>query len=424
MNDPAFLERERTTTGQSAPASSPGVADDEISLVDLWLVLWKHRKLVLAIIVLSLVVGLAVALLKPKEYRYAATVEIGTTVVDTGHGLDTKLIDTPETALAKLQKSFIPSVVQAYTTQHQLDPRKIQLTASIPEKSQLIEIAGKGTDQQGAAYKAMIADVVGKLVDDHQRIMQAVQARYKARLAQASIKLETLQDPTNLKLKKLDVEQAIRSEQNQIDNIKEQISFLKSKDKRLDNADRIIKVQVNQIQSRLKSNRDAQSKALKSARDEATALTTLMVSNEVLQSQRRLADLQERLEVTQPNLRQQLQDKIATLNRESEVHKQKIAALQDKLTKIANDNQRDISLQEQNVSELKSRLDSLRETRALSEPYKSFQPTGMARRVVLVLFGVLGVFLAVLAAFLIESIGSARDQVRSYGKEPWSVNKA
>ena len=55
--------------------------DDEISLTDLALTIWRRRRIVLAVIILALLAGAAFAFLRPRAYEYKATIEIGTQTV-------------------------------------------------------------------------------------------------------------------------------------------------------------------------------------------------------------------------------------------------------------------------------------------------------------------------------------------------------
>ena len=76
-------------TGQRITQSQPPLPaqwsefykEDEISLVDLWLVLVKRKRLVWGIFVLSILLGLAAAFMLTKKYAYTTAIEIGTTAV-------------------------------------------------------------------------------------------------------------------------------------------------------------------------------------------------------------------------------------------------------------------------------------------------------------------------------------------------------
>ncbi len=77
--------------------------EDEISLVDLWLVLAKRKRLIAAVAGTIAVAGLLYALLMPRAYTYTTSIEIARD--------GDKLLESPQTVLAKLQESYIPLVL-------------------------------------------------------------------------------------------------------------------------------------------------------------------------------------------------------------------------------------------------------------------------------------------------------------------------
>ena len=84
--------------------------DDEISLTDLALTIWRRRRIVLAVIILALLAGAAFAFLRPRAYEYKATIEIGTQTV----GKDAQQIvplEGTDTVLSKLKDAYIPVAI-------------------------------------------------------------------------------------------------------------------------------------------------------------------------------------------------------------------------------------------------------------------------------------------------------------------------
>ena len=51
--------------------------EDEINLIDLWLVLAKHRKLLILIVLAVMLLGVFQALSKPTLYSYSAALQVG-----------------------------------------------------------------------------------------------------------------------------------------------------------------------------------------------------------------------------------------------------------------------------------------------------------------------------------------------------------
>ena len=89
--------------------------EDEISLIDLVMILVNRKRLISLIFIGFIVLGIAVALLTPKQYIYSTSLEIGSQIISDS----INPFESPETLLAKIQHVFIP---QAQNEQRQTDP--------------------------------------------------------------------------------------------------------------------------------------------------------------------------------------------------------------------------------------------------------------------------------------------------------------
>ena len=81
--------------------------DDEISLVDLALVLVKRIKLISLIIVIFILFGFVITQFVTKQYTYSTSLEIDNQMI----GGNIKAFESPHTLLAKLEHSFIPQAL-------------------------------------------------------------------------------------------------------------------------------------------------------------------------------------------------------------------------------------------------------------------------------------------------------------------------
>ena len=73
--------------------------EDEISLIDLWLVIVKHKKIFWMVFAAVVAVGLFAALVMPKKYSVFSTISIGKTMQND----QAVLLESPETVKAKLE---------------------------------------------------------------------------------------------------------------------------------------------------------------------------------------------------------------------------------------------------------------------------------------------------------------------------------
>ena len=88
--------------------------EDEINLLDIFLVLVKRKKVIAMVAGVCIVIGIVFSFTTSKVYTYSTSIEIGATgspVGDDGFeenvNQQLKLIDNPNTVLAKIQESYI-----------------------------------------------------------------------------------------------------------------------------------------------------------------------------------------------------------------------------------------------------------------------------------------------------------------------------
>jgi hypothetical protein len=334
---------------QPPPYPPPYDPYDEISLVDVARVVWRHRRAALATLLAVIAAGVAVALLTPKKYAYSTTIEIGSRVED-GR---TVPIETPETVLAKLQESYIPQARRRYREAHPEVDKTFAVEARLPRDSALVVLESTAPAQDGAAYRQIQEQVVQALVADHARVFD--------------------DQRTALALAKQRAERDLQALVDQEAVLKGRFERLKSSQQQIADTRRLIDDAT--------ANR---SRAVAEARDEARAMTLLMLDNEVRANRARLADLQRQLQIGLADERDTLQ-----------------SALQE--------NQRNQVLQQAEVQRAEQKLQNLRETRAVVVGMQSLEPVGISRALMGVLSILLGGLLALLVPLVLEFLGRVRD---------------
>src|SRR3990172_13380568 len=85
--------------------------EDEISLVDLWRVLVKHKKRVFLVWLLISLAGVIAAVLMPERYAYTTLVEIGRPPAGTGKD---NLVETADEARVRLIAGIIPVIERRF----------------------------------------------------------------------------------------------------------------------------------------------------------------------------------------------------------------------------------------------------------------------------------------------------------------------
>ncbi|MCI0507725.1 MAG: Wzz/FepE/Etk N-terminal domain-containing protein [Gammaproteobacteria bacterium] len=337
---------------QSMP---PYYYEDEISLIDLWLVLVRRKKLLIITFAAVVIIGLVLALITPKKYSYSTSIEIGSRVIQD----KVQPIESPETLLAKIQESYIPFVQQQYRNEKSDNDALHRITARIPKGSQIIVLESNGGAERGDAYKELQQRVINEVQSDHKRILEVIRKELEIARNKAMDKLEELKDTVKL---------------------------LEAREKRLTDIAVLIKRQIEEAKADLAIAEKNRQRSVKEATNEAKAMTLLMLDNEVQQQRQRLATLEERLII-------------------------EVAEGQDKLANEIATNVRLQEAQQEEISRVEIQLANLVETRALVPPMQSMEPTGLAKRVILAIAMVLGFVLALMAAFIAEFLQKAKEQI-------------
>ena len=315
--------------------------EDEISLVDLWLVIQKHRRLIALIAGIIFILGGVFAVFKQVSYSYTTTIQIA-------HG-DDGLLEQPVTLLAKLTESYIPYVLQEHV---QSDPhaKKIKVTAEIPKDSNIIVMRSEGMLDDQELHFALHAQILNKLAKDH--------------------------DP-EIDVVKLTMENDMNRIRNQLDKLRDEAASLQTQGKRLDEQERLLKDQLKDLQKLIDTSEENRNKALREVQGEAKAMTLMLIDNETKKYQDREADIKERLLLGVPTERDGLKNSLAdNLRKQTE--------LQEKL------------------QQLQAKIVNIRYTRPIVPTLRSLDAHGTGRSVIIALAAVLGLMLGIFAAFLAE----------------------
>lgn len=336
------------------PSHSP---EDEINLIDLWLVLEK-RKLVLAGVVIACVLaGLLYAVVVPPSYQYSTSIEIGTRL----NGTEITVVESPQTILAKVKESYIPLAQQNYLDQHSELKSVTNIDARVPKGSQIIVLSSKGSEDEGDIHKVLQQTVVDRLKNDHGRIIDVLRKDVEILQHKAVAKLEELKDAAIL---------------------------LAANKKRLDDTSKLLSKQAAKVRQDLARAENNQQRAVKEATGEAKAMTLLMLDSQIQRQRNHLAQLDERLQV-------------------------KLIDSHDRLTKSVADNRRAQANQQDTISKLEIELENLRGTRALFPPMRSPEPSGPGKTLIVLLSLVLGLTLGLFAVFFVEFISTVRTKTQS-----------
>ncbi len=149
------------------------VAADEISLIDLAMVLVRRKKMIAVIIIIITALGAVMALAKPKTYTFRTSIEIGNQVVN-GTILP---FESTQNLLAKIKYSFVPQILSMEKLS-QSGERKYTIRSSVPKSSDIIVLEVEGTEGQAKILTNILKEITKKSIQDHERIYDAVKQNF------------------------------------------------------------------------------------------------------------------------------------------------------------------------------------------------------------------------------------------------------
>lgn len=328
---------------------------DEISLIDLWLVLVRRRKIIAAVTASAVIAGLAYVLFIPPRYEYTTTIEIGAQIMNER----ATPIEGQDSVRAKLAESYIPTVVQEYQSDRGQQGIDYEVTVNAPKNSQVLVLTSRGTEDQEQAYKTLHQLVVQKLEQDHQRVSNVLKKGLEVRVAERERKIAALQ---------------------------EEAMALETRIKRIEDERALLALEIEQTENSLANAQQQRTNAVSEVTDATRAMTLLMISDQLRQSRQRLTELKQRLVVELPNKR-------------------------DKLEIELSDNRRSQENEQAAIESVRSALVGMLETRAITPPLRLAKPVGPRKAVVLSLSLMLGLMLGVFLAFFSEFLSKVNGRM-------------
>ena len=428
--------------------------ENEISLIDLWLLIVKRKRLFWIIFFLVFAAGLVFPLMRPTTHEITSVIEIG-------HILrkdELVPLESPETTMAKLKNAFLPNLLEDYKTD-------IPLTRfSIPNQSYLVimstETIASGMDHA----KKIHSKLALTLRTEHSRLIRPYRIKLEAAIDMAKIKLEELQDtrvieaekktlelelnkanteltklrdPVIQEYRKKTLEIELEKAKNKYATYKDNEITLKAKYQSLNTAKRLIESQISELKKQLKETTVLlQMKSKENTNNSNQAMAILMLGNETQQNRNRLSSLEGRLYVDLDNKRMELQQ-LMEKNKRMQSHQAKIieeksintekywvenkldqtqkTAMINKITakikKLTAAQEQAIKAGKLKLSALEGELNNLIDTQIIMPPVESGKLTPHSKtKLILVLSIILGLMLALFSTFFAEFLEKARSK--------------
>lgn len=453
--------------GQYMQQAYPPYYEDEISLVDLWLVLVKRKNLILKIFIIFILLAIVLAYLKKDKYEFTTTIEIGqvATVNNEGHE-SYSLVESIESVKAKLENSYLPSAQAKYYSDNP-EVKKFKTSIEAPKNAQMLIIKSKGAEIASPHHKTLHFEAVTPLLVDLNRKVESNKQRLHSQLENAKQELMRLQSPVVLRLLESKHDAKINKELDSIDrllsdvywsptikklesnisqakiNLKDTINkgkALQEQRKRLDELEGLLLKQLTGLNEQIKEARRVRIKAIPGINNESGAMTLLLLDSEMERLITRQAKLEERIYIQHKNNIIELENQIKTnkdeqkdqeisvLEAEAELVKTKadrksqlklqkpnIDVLRDQKDQAVLKHKREIAAQLEVINSLQSSINSITETHVIVPFLQSLSPMGLTSKLLFVLVIFLGFIFSIIAAFVAEFLSKAKEKMGQEG---------
>jgi hypothetical protein len=389
-----------------APQNSP---EDEISLIDLWLILVRRKHVFQACMLIGIAVSITLALTAQEQYRFHTAIVLGKLTMKSSTQEDaTNEIETPETAVAKLEQGYIPQTLilleKSLSTQE-----TYKFKASAPNNSNLVIIETIGSKENKNTYFQILKDSSNALVQDHDKVIAPTRSILLTSLKEQKLKLGNIRDDELFAVETNTIDQKINNKKLNLLALGDQRKITKNQHQQIDLEIKLANKQREEIKHTLKTAISYRTNSMKENEKPTTAVTLLMLGNEIQHYQSRIAELDHLIHISLPQKRSELQKEIEDNTRTQQQQDDLIADLNDDLRKTHLDRKNQENYQLLGIELITAEISALRPTHILYKPSQSQAPVSKGRTLKATLGLILSLFIAIFISFAAELLEKARN---------------
>ena len=387
--------------------------DNEIDLVDIFLIIWKRKKMIIIFMFLCLLLGGGYSLYKSEQYKYITTFQIGTLIDVKGEQIQKSSIESAEIVKVKFDSVYIPKATKKFMDSN--GGRRLKAESNIQKDSNIIVVKSNGELADEDVLRSFHLQIVAPILADHQQITSASMREFLLQVDSLRLNLEKLKNPQIYLFGEKVLQNEIMKAQANLSELDDKKGLLESQKRRLLETQNIVRGQLKKVEKNLELTYAERLQAKDEVADETMALTFLMVDNQIERSERRLADLKERAQVKIEDRKQVLANQLIENRRQYDRQKEKISELQIKLKKIRAERTSDIQLQKNVIAKAENKIDLYLNSRILGAAQRSVAPEGAGKSLILALAGILGLMGGIMLAFIAEFMTKVRQQQQAAG---------
>lgn len=165
--------------------------EDEISLVDLTIILIRRWKAI--IIIFSLVVALAIvfALAQATRYEYTSLYSVAEYTNDNGNRVG---VESPESVVAKAKSLYLGQEVRGLLEDHGLDSLPFEVDIINPDETLFLQLSSEATSDNNKLVNELHLLLIDRLRDDQKQLVQRQHDLLESQLASAREALDSARE--------------------------------------------------------------------------------------------------------------------------------------------------------------------------------------------------------------------------------------
>uniref|UniRef100_E6PN29 Polysaccharide chain length determinant N-terminal domain-containing protein n=1 Tax=mine drainage metagenome TaxID=410659 RepID=E6PN29_9ZZZZ len=396
--------------------------DDEIDLVELGVGIWRKRTLIIGIALVCVALGLAFALIKPKDYEYTAVIQLGSYPDHRGQPLQ---VISADAAVGTLRGAILPALISQYAQQHKLDPKTLKIDATKGVgggDNSIVTLSGKGPQNAQDAFFAIEKMAATQLTRITAGKTDAALGNATMEYEQAKIKLQEIQDPNQIQSEKSKLKETVLAAQGKLAGLKQQTEVLKKKTGALLKTQTLYQGLAKNLEGYLAKAQEASIHAT-DAKDATHAMTAMLLNTQIQQDMQQLNAIQQKLTLEIPQKLADAQADLAENLKQQQVQELAISKANFDLENFDAHLANKIQNQNASIAGSQAQLQALTPTRLLADPTRSDEPIGISRTVIVMLSGVLGVFLGLFFALLSGYVAAVRQRIAATPGAATATNK-
>jgi len=368
-------------------------AEDEISLIDLWISLLRFKRVFLISFIMLLIVAvLVITVFKSDSFNMTTTLSIG----QTEKGGEIKELQSPSTVINRINFSLLPKLTIEFTEKHEIGIFKTSVNN--PKNTNLITISNNVKDSNQELISQFQSTIVEATLSEHLELSQVLNVSLRQELESKKLALQELKNPLELdKLTNFE-SLALEDEKNKLfklsdkeylEGIKAEFShrilLLNSRIKTLEERNRVLDSLLNSIDD-IKGNQFQRRQILDKLLDNELSIND--AEEKKLDIKREYDDfkLETKLDV----------EKIQAM----------LKSLESEIKLIESNWKAEIKEKESEVLGLENQLKG-NNTQVISESEISLEPVGLTKKSAYII----SIFLALLGAFFITLLAMFRAKV-------------